>query len=128
MAQIDTTLHVSVKEGRIEEFKRLVEEMGKVVERNEPGTKKYQFYLNDDETQCVLNESYVNLDAALAHLKGIAFLTIFPKIFNISKIDRFEVFVKINESIIDESVSTNWCSELPFSRWLFSVMLIMKRT
>lgn len=96
MPQIDTTIHVTVKEGRIEEFKRLVEEMGKVVERNEPGTKRYQFYLNDDETQCILNESYVNLDAALAHLRGIAFLTIFPKIFNISKIDRFEVFVDVN--------------------------------
>jgi len=96
MSQIDTTIHVTVKEGRIEEFKRLVEEMGEVVERNEPGTKRYQFYLNDDETQCILNESYVNLDAALAHLRGIAFLTIFPKIFNISKIDKFEVFVDVN--------------------------------
>ena len=29
--------------------------------------------------------------------EGHAFLTIFPKIFNICKIDRFEVFVDINE-------------------------------
>jgi pentatricopeptide repeat protein len=39
MTQIDTILNVTVKEGRIEEFKRLVEEMGKAVENNEPGTK-----------------------------------------------------------------------------------------
>jgi len=98
MAQdIHTTLHVTIKEGKIEEFKRLVEDMGKAVENNEPGAKRYQFYLNDDEKQCVLNESYVNLEAVLNHLKGAAFLTIFPKIFNICKIDRFEVFVDINE-------------------------------
>ena len=71
--------------------------MSKAVENNEPGTKRYQFYLNEDETQCVLNESYINLEAVLAHLKGAAFLTIFPKIFNICKMDRVEVFVDINE-------------------------------
>jgi len=98
MAQdIHTTLYVTIKEDKIEEFKRLVEEMGNAVENNELGAKRYQFYLNDDETQCVLNESYVNLEAVLAHLKGHAFLTIFPKIYNICKIDRFEVFVDINE-------------------------------
>jgi quinol monooxygenase YgiN len=95
--QIDTTLHVTIKEGKIEEFKRLVEEMSKAVENNEPGTKRYQFYLNEDETQCVLNESYVNLQAVLAHLKGVPFLTIFPKIYNICKIDKVEVFVDMNE-------------------------------
>ena len=83
--------------------------MSKAVENNEPGTKGYQFYLNEDETQCVLNESYVNLQAVLAHLKGVPFLTIFPKIYNICKIDR----VEINESIIDESVRTNGWTELP---------------
>jgi hypothetical protein len=71
--------------------------MSKAVENNEPHTKRYQFYLNEDETQCVLNESYVNLQALLAHLKGVAFLTIFPRIFNICKIDKIEVFVDINE-------------------------------
>ena len=94
---IHTTLHVTVREGKKEEFKRLVEEMGRAVDKNEPGAKRYQFYLNDDETQCVLNESYVNLEAYSNHLKGAAFLTIFPKIFNICKINRFEVFVDINE-------------------------------
>ena len=95
MAQgVDTALHVTIKEGKIEEFKRLVEEMGKAVETNEPGAKRYQFYLNDDGTQCVLNESYINLDAVRAHVTGVAFLTIFPKIFNICKIDRFEVFME----------------------------------
>ncbi len=98
MAQdIHTTLHVRIKEGKIEEFKRLVEEMGKAVENNESGAKRYQFYLNDNETQCVLNESYVSLEAVLNHLKSTAFLTTFPKIFNICKIERFEVFVDIHE-------------------------------
>ena len=66
-----------------------------VTTKTSSGIKRYQFYLNEDETQCVLNESYINLEAVLAHFKGGAFLTIFPKIFNICKIDRVEVFVDI---------------------------------
>ena len=43
--------YVTVKEGKIEEFNRLVEEICKAVEDNEPGAKRYQFFLNDDKTQ-----------------------------------------------------------------------------
>jgi quinol monooxygenase YgiN len=98
MAQeIDTTFHVTINQGKIEEFKGLVEKLTKAVEDNEAGTKRYQFYLNEDETQCILKESYQNLQAALAHLRGFAFLTIFPKIFKICKVDKIEVFVDIND-------------------------------
>ena len=100
MAQIDTTLNVTIKEGSKEEFKRLSEEMSKVVENNEPGTTRYQFFLNDDQTQCVVNESYVNLEAALAHIKGVASQTILPKIFDTCKINRLEVFGKINDDLM----------------------------
>jgi quinol monooxygenase YgiN len=101
MAQdIHTTLHVTVKEGKIKEFTRLVEEMSKAVEDNEPGAIRYQFFLNKDETQCILNESYVNIEAVLAHLKGAAVQIILPKILNICKIDRFEVFGDVTDELL----------------------------
>lgn len=96
---IHTTLSVTIKEGKIEEFKRLIEEMGKAVENNEPGARRYQFYMNNDETQCVVNESYAGLEAIDAHLKGVASQTILPKIFNIIKINRFEEFGDINDEL-----------------------------
>ena len=96
---IDTTLNVTIKEGQIGEFKRLVEEMGKAVQDSEPGAKRYRFYLNNDETECVLNESYVNLEAVLTHLKGVPVQTILPKIFSMCKINRFEVFGVVNEEL-----------------------------
>ena len=89
---IQSILQATIEEGRIEEFKRLVEEITRAVEINEPGTKSYQYYLNDDETKCVASESYLNSEDALAHLNGAAAQTILPKIFNISKINQFEVF------------------------------------
>jgi hypothetical protein len=40
-----------IEEGKIEEYKKLVQDMSRVVETNEPGTMNYQFYLNRDETK-----------------------------------------------------------------------------
>jgi hypothetical protein len=88
--------------------------MRKAVENNEPSTTRYQFFLNDDQTQCVVNESYVNLEAALAHLKGVASQTILPKIFDACKVNRFELYGEINDDL-------RKARELPSSNWLFSV-------
>ena len=60
-----------IEEGKIEEFKKLIQDISKLVE-NEPNTIRYQFYLNKSETSCVVNETYANSEAALAHAKGVA--------------------------------------------------------
>ena len=66
-----------------------------------------------------MNESYVNLEAALAHLKGIASQTILPKIFDACKINRFEVFGEINDDLM-KALAQMWC-ELPFFNGIFLV-------
>ncbi len=78
--------------------------MGKAVEIKEPGAKRSQFILSNDETQSVLNESYVNLEAVLTHLKGDAVQTILSKIFNICKLNRFEEFGDVNKDLMSRSL------------------------
>ena len=96
---IQLILQVTVEEGRIEEFKRLVEEITRAVDLNEPSTKSYQYHLNDDETKCVISDLYANSEAVLAHLNGVPAQTILPKIFSISKINRFEVLGDPSEEL-----------------------------
>ena len=57
---------------KIEEFKKLVQEMSRAVEANEPDTIGYQFYLDKTETKCVVHETYVNSEAALVHNASVA--------------------------------------------------------
>jgi hypothetical protein len=54
MKQINFRTEFTVEEGKIEEYKKLVQDMSKVVEANEPDTINYQFYLNKDETKCIV--------------------------------------------------------------------------
>ena len=82
-----------VKEGKIDEFKKLIKDMSRMVEANEPDTIDYEFYLNsDDETKCIVHETYADSEAALAHASSIASQTILPKIFNVASVSRFDVY------------------------------------
>lgn len=66
--------------------------MSRVVEANEPDTMNYQFYLNRGGKKCIVYETYSNSEAVFAHINGVASQTMLPKIFNVSKISKFEVY------------------------------------
>ena len=82
----------TIEPWKIEEFKKLVQEMCRAVEANEPDIIGYEFYLNKTETKCLVHETYVNSEAALAHNASVASQTILPKIFSVSEISRFDVY------------------------------------
>ena len=70
-----------------------------MVENNEPDTINYQFYLNRSETKCIVHETYTNSESVLAHITGVASKTILPKIFNISKLNRLDVYGNPSEEL-----------------------------
>ncbi|HZA62653.1 MAG TPA: antibiotic biosynthesis monooxygenase [Nitrososphaeraceae archaeon] len=90
--QIHFRAEFTIEEGKIEEYKKLVQDMSRVVEANEPDTINYQFYLNREETKCIVHETYANSEAVLAHNTSVASQTILPKIFSVSRISRFDVY------------------------------------
>jgi quinol monooxygenase YgiN len=97
--QIHFRAEFTIQEGKIEEYKKLVQDMSRAVEANEPDTINYQFYLNRAETKCIVYETYANSEAVFAHINGVASQTILPKIFNVSRISKFEVYGNPNEEL-----------------------------
>ena len=97
--QIHFRAEFDIEEGKIDEYKKLVQEMSRVVEANGLNTINYQFYLNRSETKCIVHETYANSEAALAHNASIASQTILPKIFSVSRISRFDVYGNPNEEL-----------------------------
>ena len=97
--QIHFRAEFTIEEGKIEEYKKLVQDMSRVVEANEPDTINYQFYHNRDETRCIVHETYANSEAVLAHFIGVASQTILPKIFSVSRISRFDVYGNHSEKL-----------------------------
>jgi quinol monooxygenase YgiN len=110
---------VTIVKGKREEYKKLVQEMSRAVEANEPGTLHYQFYLNRDETKCIVNEIYANSEATLAHINGVASQTILPKIHNVSRISRLDVYGKPSkelQKVLADVVSQTYIPFAGFSR------------
>ena len=66
--------------------------MSNLVKANEPDTIKYQFYFDRSEIRCIVHETYKNSEAVFSHINGDASKTILPRIHDISRITRFEVF------------------------------------
>jgi quinol monooxygenase YgiN len=97
--QIHFRAEFIIEEGKIEAYKKLVQDMSRVVEANEPDTINYRFYINREETRCIVLETYANSEAALAHNVGVASQTILPKIFSVSRISRFDVYGNPSEEL-----------------------------
>ena len=84
--------------------------MSRMVENNESDTTSYQFYLNRSETKCIVHETYTNSESALAHTTGFASQTILPKIFNIAKINRLDVYGNPSKEL--QNVLKNFNSQI----------------
>jgi quinol monooxygenase YgiN len=109
----------TIQEEKIEEYKKLIQEMSRIVEANEPDTISYQFFLNrDDEKKCIVCETYANSEAALAHNNGVASKTILPKIFDVARISKFEVYGNPSEEL--QKLLTNSSSFSPQAYNLFT--------
>jgi quinol monooxygenase YgiN len=97
--QIQFRAEFTIQEGKIEEYKKLIQDMSRIVEASEPDTIGYQFYLNREETKCIVYEIYSNSEAVFAHNNGVASQTILPRILDVSRISRFEVYGDPSEEL-----------------------------
>jgi quinol monooxygenase YgiN len=82
---------LTIKDGQFEAFDAIAKEMTALTQM-EPGTLAYDWYLSPDRTQCRLYESYVDGNAALAHMAGRVVQEYVPKLLGPSTIAGFEVY------------------------------------
>lgn len=61
-------LIVDVKEGKLDDFRALIEEMVRATEQDEPGTLVYEYFLSEDERSVHIYERYADSGAVMAHM------------------------------------------------------------
>ncbi len=64
---VSWNLRVSINEGRLEDFRALMQEMVASTE-GEAGALGYEWFLSEDGASCHINERYTDSDAVMAHL------------------------------------------------------------
>jgi quinol monooxygenase YgiN len=54
-------------EGKVDEFKRLSAQCMEIVRTKDTGTLQYDIYLNDDQSECIVQERYRDSEALMEH-------------------------------------------------------------
>jgi quinol monooxygenase YgiN len=61
-----------IREGKLDEYKRLSAQAMEIVRTKDTGTLQYDTYFNDDQSECVVIERYRDSEAALEHAANLA--------------------------------------------------------
>jgi quinol monooxygenase YgiN len=58
---------IRLREGMLEEFKRLSGQFMEIVQAKDTGTLQFAIYFNDDESECIVLERYRDFEALREH-------------------------------------------------------------
>jgi quinol monooxygenase YgiN len=58
-------------EGKLDEYKRLSVQAMEIVRTKDTGTLRYDIYLNDDRSECMVVERYRNSEALTEHMANL---------------------------------------------------------
>ena len=70
MSQIMFIARSSIHAGNQDEFKAVIADCITSCKANEPGTLAYEWFINAEQTECVVLESYASTEAVLAHMEN----------------------------------------------------------
>ena len=67
MDKIEVSARMTVRKGKLEEFKKQAAECIRLTKEKDTKTLRYDWFLSDDESQCEVREGYVDPDGLLQH-------------------------------------------------------------
>ncbi|MGO9645124.1 MAG: putative quinol monooxygenase [Candidatus Bathyarchaeia archaeon] len=84
----------TIASGKVDEFKKIAQELLDVVEEKESKTLRYQWYFNRDQSKCYLVEEYPNAAAVRVHILHVGLIV--RKLLQVSKVTKFTLLGKLN--------------------------------
>jgi quinol monooxygenase YgiN len=67
MSKIQASARIKIPNGKLEEYKQQITEYISQIKEKDTGTLQFDWFINDDKTECEIREVYENSEAALAH-------------------------------------------------------------
>jgi quinol monooxygenase YgiN len=71
-AMFEATARLNIREGELEGFKQQAAELIRQMKALDDPPLRYDWFLNDDGTECEVRETYTNADALLQHQQAVA--------------------------------------------------------
>ncbi len=95
MAQITLLAELEIEPGGLAEFKTIVADMVRLVQANEPGALRYDWYLSSDGTRDWNVEVFADSGAVVAHMANVAELV--PRLLLTATFRRVEVLGDLSD-------------------------------
>ena len=67
MSKLELIAKFKIHPGKVEDFKAWSEQCKESVRTKDTGTLRYDWYMNEDESECVVLETYSSSEAVLEH-------------------------------------------------------------
>lgn len=71
MDQLEVSARMTVRPGKQDGFKKQAAECIRQTKEKDTKTLRYEWFLNDDETEAEIREAYVNSDGLIEHRRNI---------------------------------------------------------
>jgi quinol monooxygenase YgiN len=72
MTEIQGIGRLKIRDGQLEEFKRVASQFMQVARTKDAGTLQYELYFNKDQTECLVLERYRDVPALLEHANNVS--------------------------------------------------------
>jgi quinol monooxygenase YgiN len=71
MNEIQGIARLKIRDGKLEEFKRVASQFMQVARTKDTGTLQYELYFNENQTECLVLERYRDVRSLLEHQANI---------------------------------------------------------
>ena len=97
MKELQISVHLKIHPGKLEEFKTIAAVCMKSVREKDTGTLQYDWFFNEDHSECKVREKYRDSDAVLEHIANLG--ERFGQLLSVSDFSA-EVFGEPSETLL----------------------------
>ena len=98
MSQLQTTARLKIHDGKLADFTEVAGRCMELVRTMDTGTLQYDWFLNDEGTECVVREAYRDSDAVFEHMGNLG--ETLGELMAVCDME-FEVYGKPSQALID---------------------------
>jgi hypothetical protein len=96
---IGWTVEFKINPGKTEAFGKIAEEAAAAMEKTEPGTLAFRWFLSADHSRAIVHVWMTGQEAAITHATGVGPQKHLPRLLEIATIERFDVFGTPNDKL-----------------------------
>ena len=98
-------MHFTINDGKLDEFKSMAAGYISAVKQNDPDTLGYQWFVSEEGTRCLLQETFTSSEAMLTHLGNVG--PSLPELIAVAPITRLEVLGTVSDAAREALATLN---------------------